>query len=1110
MLKKLLIHSFLTTFHKEQPIIIDIQLINNTTNPKGVCMNKVKQMLSFIVLTALMFSYQSTFAQGLTTAALNGHISDAKGEALPGANIIAVHEPSGTQYGTTSREDGRYNLLGLRVGGPYKVTVSFVGYTPQVEEGFILQLGQNLRIDFKLPEQAVELTGVTITAEKGAILSQARTGAATNVSSRTIESLPTTSRSFSSIAKLSPLVSGTDLSMAGRRSKLNNIQLDGAQFNDLFGLGESGTPGGQANTNPISLDAISEYQIVIAPYDVRHGGFTGGGINAITKSGTNRFNASAYFYGKNQNLVGQYEKYDGTKVSKYDEFTDYQYGVSVGGPVIKDKLFFFINAELTQYDSPTPSVLLQNGTGNLSPSQITTLANQISAALAAKGFTTGGYDNIILEQPSTKLFLRFDYNLADNHKLTLRHNYVDASAEKYYNSPRGATNFVFNTQPYAFFTTTNSTVLQLSSTFSNTMSNELIVGYTTIRDKRHGKSSNAPEVLIKEQGVNFYSGPERFSSHNQLDQDIIEISDNFSFFYGDHTFTIGTHNEFYKVMNLYGVAGYGAYEYNSFADFQANKVSYYQRQYRNFLRTPGDPNDIPAAEFDVAQFGFYIQDEWTISPTLKLTAGIRADIPTFANPPDANPFVPQYFPGYQTDAIPSGNILWSPRIGFNWDVSGDRTTQIRGGLGIFSGRVPYVQMSNNYGNTGTFIAEVRSASSGVILPFIADPLNQYIAGDPRVTNNALGTPRTQSDVNMASPDTKMPQLLRFNVGVDKSLLWDFIGTVEFQFSKTMNDILYRKINLKAPIGIIPVLGSGMDGRIVYGGSNNGGGNFLDVLEMYNTSSGYQYNLVFQVQRNVASGFSVNAGYAYGQAFDRNSLASSRATSMMNYNPIDNDPNNPALTHSSYEIEHRTFASISYTQEFFENAPTTISLFYNGQSGQPFSFVVDGDLNGDGWRSNDLFYIPRNSSEILLGTVSGGQYVPASQKAYDDLTAFINNNEYLSDNRGKISERNGGRDPWQSYLDLSIRQDIPDLWGMGRFQVSLDISNVLNLLNSSWGINESSGLGTFAVVKLENKITYNGKANTPVYSFTKKANNSAYSISDSSSRWRMMFGIRYSL
>lgn len=1084
-------------------------------------MRKVKQLFSFFLFISILFSTQLVYSQ-TTTAAINGTVVDQNGNPLPSASIIVVHIPTGSQYGTSSRTDGKYNVVGLRVGGPYKATVSFVGYTPQVEEGFNLELGQNLRIDFKLPEQAVQLTGVTITAEKSAVLSQARTGASQNVSLRMIESLPTTSRSFSDLAKFSPLVSGTGLGIAGRSSKFNNIQLDGAQFNDIFGLGSTGTPGGQIGSlNPISLDAIGEFQIVIAPYDVRQGSFTGGGVNAITKSGTNKFFGSAYFFGRNQQLVGKYTKYGGSLSDPYSDFKDYSYGATIGGPVIKDKLFFFANAEIVGYDAPTVSTLLQNGTGSLSVPQVRTLADQVAAAIKAKGYDPGTYNDLTLSTPTTKFFIRFDYNLAENHQLTVRHNFVDATSDRFYNSPLNSTALVFNSQPYQLTSTTNSSVLQLTSTFGNKISNELIFGYTTIRDKRHGKAADAPEIKIVEQGISFYAGPERFSSNNQLDQDIIEITDNFNYFAGSHTITLGTHNEFYKVYNLYGVAGFGAYEYTSLANFVANKVNYYQRQYRNTSLTPGDYNNIPAADFNAAQFGFYIQDEWLVLPQLKITLGLRADIPTFANPPDANPYVPTYFPGYRTDAIPSGNILWSPRVGFNWDVSGDRTTQLRGGLGIFSGKVPYVMMSNNYGNTGTFIAEVRNASAGVILPYISDALGQYIAGDPRVTNGALGTPNTKSDINMVNADSKMPQLLRFNVAVDQQLPEGFVGTAEILYSKTINDMLYRKINLKAPMATVAQEGSGIDGRPIYGGTSNpgatgdGSGYFLDVSELYNTSDGYQYNLVLQLQRSVARGFSVNMGYSYGQAYDRNSLNSSRATSMMNYNPIDFDPNAPKLTHSQWEIENRLFASISYVQEFFKNAPTTITLFYNGQSGSPYSYTIDGDLNNDNFKANDLIYIPRNKSEILLGKIVNNQYVAAVDQNYNDLFAFINNDSYLSNNKGKISERNAAKDPWQQYLDLSIKQDIPDLWGFGRFQLSLDIQNVLNLLSSDWGRNEGVYSSTYTLLKLEGKVNASGASGTtaaynrPVYSFNKKTNDKPFSYSDSGSRWKMMLGIRYS-
>jgi outer membrane receptor protein involved in Fe transport len=1069
---------------------------------QGVCMTKVKQLLSFLMAAVILFSYQSIFAQ-TTTASINGLVVDQNGNALPGANIIAVHEPSGSQYGSTSREDGRYNLVGLRVGGPYKVTVSYVGYTQQVEEGFSLALGQNLRIDFKLPEQAVQLSGVTVTAERGAILSQARTGATTNVSTKNIQEIPTTSRQFQNFAKLSPLFSGEGLNAAGRSSKYNNIQIDGTQHNDLFGLGSTGTPGGQVNTAPISLDAISEFQILVAPYDVRQSGFTGGGINAITKSGSNNFSGSAYFYGRNEKLVGNY-KSESYESKDYDEFKEFQTGITLGGPIIKDKLFFFLSGEMTANDQPSPNYSLMEGYGGKTPDELRALGDQVAAALAAKGYNPGTYSDVTLEQPSTKLFLRFDYNLAENHKLTLRHNYVDASADKFYNY-RQKYNLLYDSQPYQMTSTTNSTALQLNSTFGNTMSNELIVGYTTIRDARKGISADAPEVLIKEMNrtFSFYFGPDRYSSANKLDQDILEITDNFNIFMGDHTFTIGTHNEFFKFSNLFARSAFGYYEYNSLSDFNADKASYYQRVYSR-KGDPRNPNSLVPAEFSVAQFGLYVQDEWTVSPRLKLTVGLRVDMPTFPDTPDENPLVPQYFPGYKTNQVPDGNLLWSPRFGFNYDLSGDRTTQLRGGLGIFTGRIPYVWMSNNFGNSGTLMAEVNNGS-GTNVKFNPNPYSQYIAGDP----GTPASPKLTSEVDLADPDLKLPQVMRFNLGIDHQLPWGFVGTAEFLYSKNLNEMLYRKLNLKAPVGKVGGVGTSNENRPLYGGTDNGGGNFLDVLELYNTSSGYQYNLVFQVQRNVNLGLSVNAGYAYGNSKDKNSLNSSQAQSQMRYSPIDMDPNNPSLTTSQYEIKHRVFASVSYRAMFIENAPTTISLFYNGQSGMPYSYIVRGDLNADGFDRNDLFYIPRNSSEILLGTVSSGQYVPASAQNYADFENFIKNDEYLSANRGKISERNGAREPWQEYFDLTVAQDIPDLWGMGRFQVRLDILNVLNLLNKEWGINKSAGAGTYETVVLQQRITHNGKANTPVYSFSKPNNNEAAQASDYSSRWKMMLGIRYS-
>ena len=1078
-------------------------------------MRKVKQLISFFLFTVFLFSSQLMYSQ--TTASINGTVVDQIGNALPGANVIAVHQPTGTQFGTTTRTDGKYNLVGLRVGGPYKVTVSFVGYTPQVEEGFYLALSQNLKMDFKLPEQAVQLTGVTVTAEKGAVLSQARTGAAQNVSLKQIEEIPTLNRTFASFAKLSPMFSGTSYQAAGRSNRFNNIQIDGTAYNDLFGLASSGTPGGQAGTNPISFDAIREFQIVIAPYDVRLSGFTGAGINAITRSGTNKFSGSLFFLGRNQDFTGQSNPNTG-EIKKVTDFTSSQYGFRLGGPIIKDKLFFFINGEMTTDNRPVTTLSLQNGFGNNTAAQLQTLVDQFATALRAKGMEPGSSADFIRKSPSTKLFLRFDYNLGDNHQLTLRHNYVDAYLDNL--AGRGATSMSFDSYNYRFNSTTNSTALLLNSHFGNNMSNELIVGYTTIREKRTSTSAITPLVTVKELSTTFTmtAGFDNFSGANALDQDVIEFTDNFSYYAGNHTITIGTHNEFFKFTNLFIRNILGNYTYNSLADFNADLPTAYTRTYARF----GDQLSRPAANFNVAQLGFYIQDEWAVLPQLKITYGLRVDVPTLPDGPAQNDSVSKYFPGISTSSAPTGNLLWSPRVGFNWDVSGDRTTQIRGGVGIFSGRVPYVWISNNYGNSGMLTQQIDLKTARTNLVFRPDPNNQYTVGSSAL----LGAPSVRSEIDLADPNLKMPQMLKINAAVDQQLPLDFVGTAEFLYSKTVNDLIYRKLNLNPIIGYtrLPNGGweNGLVGRPIFGGENLYNNNFTDVLQVYNTGEGYQYNLSFQIQRNVARGLSVSAAYNYQQAQDRNSVTSSQAQSQMSFLAVAGDPNSPPLTTSDYEITHRAFISAAFTWEFFKNAPTTISLFYNVQSGRKFSFTSQSgsittgtnttDLNGDNYPGNDLFYIPRNANEILVGKITGGQFVPAtaSGTTYADLDAFIKNDPYLSENRGKIAERNGATAPTRSYVDMHIQQEIPDFLGLGAFQVSLDIANVLNLINSDWGKVQDvdSFNDTRNVVSYQGRVTYNGYTNVPVYSFSKTANGTPYSYDDLSSRWQMQFNVRY--
>lgn len=1039
-----------------------------------------------LLFVSLLFIQNHIYAQGVTTAAMNGVVVDQKGNALPGANILAVHTPSGTQYGTTSRVDGKYNLNGLRTGGPYTVTVSFVGYKSQIAEGLNLQLGQNLKVDYTLYDEAVELGDITVIGEKNAIISSNRTGAGQNVTAKDIELVPTVSRSFQEFAKLSPQFNGNNSSVASRNNRYNNIQIDGTQYNDLFGLGATGTPGGQTNTNPVSLDAIQEFQVVVAPYDVKYGGFTGGGINAITRSGTNQFKGSVFGFGRNESLVGNagFKETD----QEYPEFKEYQYGFRLGGPVIKDKLFFFINGEMTQRDLPLSNISLVTGADTLK-----TLSDRFAQILNSKGLNPGTSGTFTTEQPSQKFFVRLDLNQSENHKMTLRHNYVNAYRDIL--DGRTANNQLsFSSLAYRIKNITNSTILQINSTNNENLSNEFIVGFTSIRDRRAGISAKTPEVRVLETAGTLIAGPDRFSSANELDQDILELTDNFSIYAGNHVITIGTHNEFFTFRNLFIRSFYGYYEFRNLANLEANNPSYYERAYS---RSGDDPDNKPAARFSVNQLGFYAQDEWSILPTFKLTFGVRVDIPFLPTEPGINDSVSKYFPGYSTGDVPNGNLMFSPRLGFNWDIFGDRSLQFRGGAGIFTGRIPYVWMSNNYGNTGLLTAQING--SGSDLGFSVDPFNQPGVGDP-----GTGAPTLRSEINIVDPDFKWPQIARFNAAFDKELPWDIIGTAEFMYSKSLNDLIYEKLNINTSSTSTIT----DDGRTRYSGTDRKNNNFNDVLLLKNTDEGYTYNLTAQLQRNVPLGLSFNVAYTYGVAEDQNSVLSSQALSQIRYNPVSGDPNSPPLTTSSFDLGHRAFASVSYTFEFFANSPTTVSFFYNYQSGRPFSFTINGDLNNDGFNGNDLFYIPADASDILLGTAttSGGvtTYTAAAQSMYDDFFAFVNNNDYLSENKGKMSVRNGARNPWNDNLDFRIAQALST--PIGQFQVSLDILNVFNLINPDWGWYESTPQDTYNIVSLQGIETATGKA---IYRFTKPASNTPWSQYDLASRWQMQLGLRYS-
>ncbi|MEJ5286548.1 MAG: carboxypeptidase regulatory-like domain-containing protein [Bacteroidota bacterium] len=1074
----------------------------------------MKRIIKFAFLLLFAVTYFS-LSQGITTSSISGTVVDVDGKPLVGATVKATHLPSGTVAGVMVKGKGNFTIPGLRPGGPYKVEVTMVGFKPESKEDIYLTVGQEFSLRFVLQPKDIQTREIQVISDRNDIISSNRTGASQTVTEVEIATLPTIARSIHDYSRLSPLVissTSEGSNVGARNSKYNNIQVDGAALGDAFGLPTSGTPGGQAGAEPISLDAIEEFQVSIAPFDVRQGMFTGGLINAITRSGTNKLRGSVYFYGRNQNFVGKSPIPDANGVRQpYPDFSDYFIGGRVGGPIISNKLFYFVNVETKNRKDPQRVGLAgdQGYPFNFNVPR-DTLEKIRQIAITKYGYDPGSYDLYTRKTEDIKLFLRADYNINQNNRLTLRHNFVKANQGNAVTRSQFA--FSFSGQEYIFNSMQNQTVLQLNSIFASNMANELRLVYTAIRDKRDPVSKPFPSVAIYDigpKGEDVYLGVERFSQANALDQDIIELTDNFTYFFGDHTFTIGTSNQYVAFNNLFLQDYYGNYGFNSIADFEAGKPSQYQLSYSLLS---GEPQ--PRAKFKYFQLGFYAQDEWKVLSNLKLTFGLRADMFAFPENPPQNDSLTKYFPDLRTDELPTP-IAFSPRIGFNWDVFKDKTLQVRGGIGSFSGKTPGVWISNQFSNTGTDIGRIDVRNPKIT--FEPDPFKQITKVDSL-------TPIRTTEINITDKNLKMPQVLRFNLAVDKELPYGFIGTIEFLYGKTLYDMVYKNLNrqiLKASNGQDSTL---PDGRPVYSRFDVSP-LFTNVLLMTNTTKGYQTSITFQIQKQSGKGIlpdlSFNFAYTWSRAKDVNSLTSSRAISNWQYNRAI-DPNNPELGTSLFEIPHRILANLSYRFNYGNGFSTSFGIFYEGRSGAPFSLAYSNDANGDRTpdrrATNDLVYIPLAQNDPVMVLKNGN---------WDELNEFIGWFPSLEDQRGKISERNSLRQPWYNQLDLRITQEFPTLRGQS-LQIYVDILNVLNLINSDWG-----HLKYVSSAVYDRAFTYNGIVtqeliDDPKNGFTqsdlgkmivtfsipkdsqgKPSKDAMFNTSDLVSRWQIQFGIRYS-
>lgn len=1042
----------------------------------------------------------SLMGQGVTTAAMNGRVTDKNGEPLVGATVVAVLESTGSQFGTITDNKGFFNIVNMDIGGPYTLTVRYIGYDEYTLPEVYLTLGQTFRVQVNLDEASVELDEIVVVGRTNDynIIDGNRTGAETVVGVEQIEAMPTVGRNLTDFTRLTPQarLEGDDgISIAGINNRYNSIYIDGAVNNDVFGLASSGTNGGQTGAGPISTDVIEQFQVVLAPYDVRQSGFAGGGINAVTRRGTNDVKASAYYFYRDENFAGKTPTDDtDADREKLAPFSAKTYGARIGGPIIKNKLFYFVSFEQQRDETPQP----WDKSGYLGDDGISSM-DQILSKLNGFGYDPGGFENNIESLESDRLFARIDWNINDVHKLMVRTSYTNSTSI----SPSRSSNYSINfaNRGVNFPSTTISSALELKSNFNNKIANSLIAGFTSVRDDRDPIGSEFPAVRINDGDGSISFGSEPYSTANQLDQDILTITENLSIFAGKHTFTVGANLEIASVYNLFMRKAFGEYIYNSVPEFLNGDPAYqYERGYSLVDNIYGD-GSAAAADFNTFQFGVYAQDEFQVNNNLKLTFGVRLDVPMYTDDPQEDTYFNNTtvglieaeghdLEGARSGQMPKSQLLFSPRFGFNWDVNGDQKTQVRGGAGIFTSRLPLVWPGGSYTNNGLTIGGVYHRSSwGQDIVFEPDVTKQY-------TNQDFGAedvvPSGQMD--LFSEDFKFPQILRFNLGIDQQLPWGVIATVEGLFSKTLNNVNYKNLNVEASDG--NYTGTG-DNRPTYpGGSVDN--TYTRIMLGTNTNEGYSYNLTAQLQKRFEKGFTGSIAYTFGRAMVINDGTSSQNSSQWRYMETPGDKNDLPLSISDFDLGSRIVGMLSYQVEYLKHLKTTFSLFYNGQSGMVYSYIYGNpwNLRGQSTDWDDLVYIPTSETDIVL--TSGN---------WNELNDFIEGDDYLKDNRGEIAERNSNRTPFEHNFDLKIAQDIFVNTADRRqtLQLTIDVFNLGNLINPDWGRKYYLSNNNYSLLTAEGM-----DGNTPSFSF-RNPNGDIWNIDDSgliSSRWKAQIGVRY--
>ena len=1058
----------------------------------------MKQTIKCLVAAfAAMLMSVAAFAQ-VTTSALGGRVVDVNGEPVVGAAVIATHTPSGTVYPVITNESGRYTMNGMRAGGPYTVEISCLGFQTVTFTDLTLQLAETFALDAALNEDSEMLSEAMVIGAAASKFSAQKMGSATNISSKDITSIPTVSRSITDVTRLSPY-GGNGMSFAGQDGRTANFTVDGANFNNNFGLSD-GLPGGGS---PISIDAIEEMQVVISPYDVRQTNFIGGGVNAITKSGTNTFKGSAYVYHRNENMRGNMAA--GKEVAgARDKDRNTTYGFTLGGPIIKNKLFFFVNAEY----ATIPTVVNRwrgSVDGVADPDAYisrTTLADleKVSNFVKEKyGYDTGSWTDYPATESNLKLLARVDWNINDANKLAVRYNYTLNQA---WNPTNGSSmdggvrsgfsrfsqyGMAYANSLYSMDNLVSTVSVDLNSRLSDNLSNQFLATFSKLDDMRGTNSTDMPFVDIRKDDGSaplpyIALGYELFTWNNGVHNTHISVKDDLTYYAGDHKITGGINYEYQMADNSYMRNGTGYYRYNSLEDFMSGAAP------EVVCLTYGyDGEANPAARVRFHKAGLYGQDEWSATDNFKLTAGLRLDGLFFDNQDlmtnkaiyDLEYMVDGKPRHIDTGKWPSAAITVSPRVGFSWDVLGNNSLKVRGGTGLFSGRLPLVFFTNMPTNSGMVQYQAKLNGTGANGGSKTD-MNQFAGGllmreELLKKLLELGYPNTispedgtiPSEISAVDPKFKMPQVWKTSLALDYNIpvSFPFSVSVEGIYNKTVNGVILRDWSVNGVEGFARF--NGVDNRPIFQDFKqtyvDAAGKTKNMPAAYvleNTNKGYGYSGTFTVNMRPIEGLSIMAAYTHTASKEITGMPGSNASSVLNYMGTIYGPNDPGLHNSQYVTPDRVVASLTHS----DRSNNHFSFIYEAwRGGSNYTYMTANDMNGDGY-NYDLIYIPTDEQ------VANGDFRFVSPDDAQRFLDFVHVDKYLSKNQGKYAEAYSVYSPWTHRVDFSYKHDFKIKAGnsTNTLQLNVDIKNILNLFNSNWGVSKymNPALGEGRILKYE--------------------------------------------